>query len=110
MDPKARLGRRLRGLREDRGLSQEELAHAAGISRNFIGMLERGERTATVETVESVCRALGVSPGSLFEPEKRGRIGPEERLGHLVTSLAKGSSAADLARFERLVRAFFARK
>jgi transcriptional regulator with XRE-family HTH domain len=73
-------------------------------------MLERGERTATIETLESVCEALEVSPAILFESGRGKGVTREEKLGHLIASLAKGASEADAGRFERVARAFFARK
>lgn len=38
------LGARIRELRESRGISQEQLAHAAGLQRPVVGFLERAER------------------------------------------------------------------
>lgn len=106
---RVRLGETLRGLREQRNLSQEGLAQAAGISRNFVGMLERGERTATIETLENVCEALQVSPAIVFESGRPKGVTREEKLGLLIASLAKGTNEQDAARFERIARAFFAR-
>jgi transcriptional regulator with XRE-family HTH domain len=42
------------------GVSQEKLAERADLSRNYIGMLERGERFATLEVAERLARAIGV--------------------------------------------------
>jgi transcriptional regulator with XRE-family HTH domain len=53
---------RLRGLREDAGLSQEQLAYAAGISRNHVQMLERGIGTwvnPRLSTLYGLADALG---------------------------------------------------
>lgn len=49
-------------LKEERlrqGMSQEKLAHKSKLSRNFIGMLERGERKVTISTLEDIAKALG---------------------------------------------------
>ena len=51
-----------RRLRQDRGLSQEELAHRVGINRNYVGMIEHEENSPTVETIERLCKALDADP------------------------------------------------
>lgn len=58
-------GRRLRSLREQRGLTQEGLAEAAGISRDAVARLELGVRSARLSTLERIQEALGVSMESL---------------------------------------------
>ena len=50
----------LRRLRQDRGLSQEELAGQAGLNRNYVGMIEREENSPTVDTLEVLAQVLKV--------------------------------------------------
>lgn len=57
-------GQRLRELREDAGLSQEALAHAAGVERAEVGFIERAEREPGISIVVPLAKALGVEPGS----------------------------------------------
>ena len=52
------LGREIRRHRKPAGISQEELADRAGLHRNYIGFLERGERNPRVKTLFQVARAL----------------------------------------------------
>jgi transcriptional regulator with XRE-family HTH domain len=47
-------------------LSQERLAELAGLDRNYIGQIERGERNPAVVNVVKIARALGVAPAELF--------------------------------------------
>jgi transcriptional regulator with XRE-family HTH domain len=61
------LGAALRKARLDRGLSQEELGLQTGVHRNYIGGVERGERSPTVLTVAKLAGALDVSLGQLFK-------------------------------------------
>jgi len=61
------VGERLRAYRNRAGLSQEDLAEKAGIHPTYIGQLERGEKNATMETVEKVARALNLPFEVLFE-------------------------------------------
>ena len=56
----------VRRLRTEHGLSQEDLAEAAGVHRTYIGMLERGEKNVTIYNIERIARALAVQPASLL--------------------------------------------
>lgn len=59
-------GRNLRALRESRGLTQEALAHRAGLHRAVVGFIERAEREVGIGTVWTLAEALQVEPGDLF--------------------------------------------
>jgi transcriptional regulator with XRE-family HTH domain len=62
-------GLRVRVLRVKRGLSQEELGHAAGLGRTVVGYIERAERDVGISHVWPLAEALGVPAAALFEPE-----------------------------------------
>ena len=57
----------LRRLRQDRGLSQEELAGQAELNRNYVGMIEREENAPTVDTLEALAKVLKVQPEELLK-------------------------------------------
>lgn len=61
------VGQRIRNYRTQKGLSQEKLAELAGCHPTYIGQLERGEKNATLESIERIAVALGVSLSKLFE-------------------------------------------
>ena len=63
---KSRFGTRLRQLRDERGYSQEELAERAGLHRNYVGGVERGERNVALENIVKLAKALAIKPGDLF--------------------------------------------
>lgn len=61
------LGSRIRRMRTEKSISQEELADRAGVHRTYVGMIERGEKNITVLSAEKIAAALGVSISELFE-------------------------------------------
>jgi transcriptional regulator with XRE-family HTH domain len=60
-------GQRIREIREQRGLSQEDLGMKAKIHRTYIGSVERGEQNISIVNIERLARALGVSLAELFK-------------------------------------------
>ncbi|KGJ08568.1 XRE family transcriptional regulator [Paracoccus versutus] len=65
-----RVARNLRRLRQEKSLSQEELADRADINRNYVGMLEREENAATVDMLEKLAAVLEVDPVELLRRDK----------------------------------------
>lgn len=57
----------LKRIRQEKGLSQEELADRADINRNYIGMIERSENAASVDMLEKLAEALEVKPVEFFQ-------------------------------------------
>ena len=72
MKLRAIVARNLRILRKQKGLSQEELADSAGINRNYVGQIEREEKSPTVDVLEKLAIALEVNAVDLFvKPGRR---------------------------------------
>jgi len=65
-DPRFLFGKRLRELRHQRGLTQEELADLAHLHRNYIGGVERGERNISLINIVELTQALSVKPAELL--------------------------------------------
>ncbi len=61
------LGQRIRNHRTAKGLSQEKLAELSGCHPTYVGQLERGEKNATVESIEKIAAALDIPLSKLFE-------------------------------------------
>jgi transcriptional regulator with XRE-family HTH domain len=66
-DVRVRLGKRVRALREERGLSQEQLSLASGTDRTYISGIERGVRNVAVCNLERIANALRVTLSQLME-------------------------------------------
>lgn len=62
-----RLGDRLRAIREERRLTQEDLALRAGLNRAYVGFIERAERGASLTTLGRLAEVLGVELIELFD-------------------------------------------
>jgi DNA-binding XRE family transcriptional regulator len=59
--PQPALGAAIRQLRDKRGVTQEDLAHDAGVTTGTLSLIERGKSNPAWGTVKSVAAALGVS-------------------------------------------------
>jgi len=66
MDVVRLLGRNVRRLRKQRGLSQEDLAHEADMKRSYVSDLERGARNPSVRALGRLAAALAVKPHELL--------------------------------------------
>jgi transcriptional regulator with XRE-family HTH domain len=66
MDLLTRFAGNVRRLRARKKLSQKALADKVGISVSYVSMLERGQRSPPLETIEKMAKALGVPPGTLL--------------------------------------------
>lgn len=64
---KSLFGKALREIREARGYSQEELAERAGLHRNYVGGVERGERNVALENIVKLAKALAIRSRDLFD-------------------------------------------
>ena len=67
MDVNKQLGKRIKYLRSLVKWSQEDLALEAGINKNYLSDLERGERNPTVKVLEKIAKAFGISLEELFK-------------------------------------------
>ena len=67
LDPGLAFGKVLRVVRTEAGLTQEQLALAAGVDRSFVSMVERGVNQPTIRMIFRFAAALGVAPSRLVE-------------------------------------------
>ena len=69
MDKRSKLGLRLRAVRKERSLTQRELASRAGVSSNAISLIERGEISPSVATLQNLATALQVKMSYFFDED-----------------------------------------
>jgi len=65
------VARNLRLLRRERGWSQEKLGQEVGISTNYVGMIERQERSPTIKVIEKIAAAFEIDPIELLKEKRR---------------------------------------
>lgn len=63
-------GEKVRELRKEKGLSQEELSFKADLHRTYIGMIERAEKNITLLNIEKIAKALSVEIKELLNGQK----------------------------------------
>lgn len=69
MDIKVKIGKRLRELRNARGLSQEKFAYECELDRTYIASIEQGKRNVSIVNIEKIANALDMSVYELFKSE-----------------------------------------
>src|ERR1700722_15425493 len=98
IDLKTLLGMAIKTQRASLGISQEELAHRAGLHRTYVSDLERGARNPSIESIEKLAGALQVSVSKLLES-----VGNGSGSRHLVEILLVEDNPRDV---DLTVRAF----
>lgn len=59
-------GKRVKELRQGQQLSQEKLAHIAGMDRTYVAQVEKGKRNISLVNIKKICDALDISLSSFF--------------------------------------------
>lgn len=65
-DPTIKFGLTIKNLRSKQEISQETLAERAGVHRNYIGLIERGERTPNLVNIVKLAKGLGIKASELL--------------------------------------------
>lgn len=69
MSIKNKIGYRIKEIRNQKGISQEALAHIAGLDRTYINSVENGKRNISIVNIEKIAIALETSVRSFFDNE-----------------------------------------
>lgn len=62
-----KFGRRVRELRQERNFTQQQLADISGLHKNYIGMIERGERNPSLVNIEILANSFEISISELMK-------------------------------------------
>lgn len=93
------IGQRIRNYRTHQKLSQEKLAELSGCHPTYIGQVERGEKNATLESIEKIASALNIPLAQLFE-----KLGDGEMSDSIPLKCYEFLSAKTKAEQEHLYR------
>jgi transcriptional regulator with XRE-family HTH domain len=96
------IGERLKGLREEKGLSQGEIERRSGLLRCYVSRVENGHTVPAVETLEKLARALEVPMYRLFYDGDES-LPPQRQ--QLEENLSWGNSGKSRRYFDRLTLA-----
>ena len=102
------LGQRVRALRKQRGLSQERLGDGAGLSGKFIGEVERGEKSISIDSLYRVSVALEIPLRELTDVRADKQSGvPSEDVERIFALVAGRRRPEDIRKAYRVLRAIF---
>ena len=73
MDMRKLVGRNVKRVRQEKGLTQEQLAEVSGFSQQYISGLEKGQRNPTVVTLYELSLALSVNYMDLLKPDAQAK-------------------------------------
>ncbi len=66
VDIQVKLGEKIKKIRKENGLSQEQLATKSKLHRTYISDIERGDRNVSIRNIEKISKALGVTISDLL--------------------------------------------
>jgi transcriptional regulator with XRE-family HTH domain len=99
-----RIANRVRDLRIERGWSQPELARRSALSNAMVSMVERGERTSSLDALSALANALEVDPAILLTVDEEAGLKADAR--RLAQELAElRLPRADIEAIRRIARA-----
>jgi len=103
METKKRLGLRLKAIRKEKKLTQDELAARIGRSVDAVSNIERGKSLPSFSTVEQLCQALEVPLKVLFDFDDTPMLHHRAQLLEQVMSVARSLSDADLELASKII-------
>lgn len=97
------VGEKVRLIRKGQGLSQEVLAEKTGLTANYVGLVERGQKQVTLVTLKSIADALGADVAVLFEGcSVTGKKSPAEAEISALNEAARAMGVEDLRALRKM--------
>ncbi len=105
MEPiSAQIGQRLKEVRKKRGLTQEQLGEMLGLNYKYIGLIERGERVPSIQTLVRISEQLNVAIKEFFDSPISGRAVEKELILYRIWNSLKKRPKKDLLQAERVIK------
>jgi transcriptional regulator with XRE-family HTH domain len=102
------IGQRLRALRKERGLTQDKLGELSGLSGKFIGEVERGQKSISIDSLYAVAVALQTPLPSLVDVRVgEHTIPPSEDVERIYALMAGPHRQEEVRRAYNVLRAMF---
>ncbi|MGC2422754.1 MAG: helix-turn-helix transcriptional regulator [Nitrospirota bacterium] len=90
------IGAKIKTRRKAKGFSQEKLGELTGLSTNYIGQIERGQRQVALDTLAKIVDVLETDLGTLFEDFRTGKKSPVDAEISALTHAARTMGLEDL--------------
>ncbi len=103
------LGQRVRALRKQRGLSQERLGDRAGLSGKFIGEVERGEKSISIDSLYRVSVALEIRLRELTDVADKPSAVPSEEAEKIFALVSGRRRLKDIRKAYRVLQEIFSK-
>lgn len=102
---KEEFGKRIYDIRKQLGLSQYDFAHHCGIPEGYVGHLELGNRNPTLETMDKIAKAVGMSLGEFLADDVPVVREADQTVNRVIAQVMKipPESRDDLAEIIRLI-------
>lgn len=94
----------MKELRKRLGMTQEQLAEAAGLHPQYVSQVERKKRSPAMKKIDAMAAALGVSAAELLAVGEGRESTPPSEASEVVTTLLSTWSAKDQARLAKILR------
>lgn len=101
------IGERLRQIRVNRSLSQEQVANIADVTASYYGQIERGTKNVTVSTLEKICNALDIPLAEFFSIKQNGQ---HDDISSEILYQLNGKSESEKQTILQVIKLFFLHK
>ena len=98
------IGQRIRIIRKEKNLSQQNLSEKAGVGIDYISNLETKGSNIKIDTLEKIITALNITPSELFESRITPNNPPRELLADQLTQLPQTTQEQLLEAFQLLIK------
>lgn len=88
MKAQEKLGKRLKQIRELKGLTQENLEELSGINARYLSALERGQKNVTIQILERLAKSLNIEILDLFYFESKDAKSPDVDLNSVLKTVS----------------------